>query len=459
MNQRTLTCLAAVLVSLASAAGRANAQAPTPSDAPPAAAAAPSAPAAAPIAPAEKVAPPIPMPGAVNKFAVNVYGFVELDTWLDNVLNAGEGIGNSIIAKPGTQAGTNGRWVWSPRNSRFGFRVAAPAWEGTKASANIETDFGGGPAGTAAAALGGGPPPTPYGNVYGNEAAYTTTGVVRIRHAWAKLETPYVDILIGQTWDVFGNGVVPFVAGGPEFQGIPGQLFHRNPQLRLSHLFKSESVNVELIGAAVRPFQRDAIIPDLQGGLKVSLPGVKGVHVAGAGKPIYSPLTVAVSGMYRSFKLIDHPALGPTDMAPAVLGYVKKFGWGVTGDVFLPVHGANMEDQSNAIAITGEVGLTSGGADMFGALGGGLPGIPPLRAADAMTMVTLVPYPQNFDAGIITWNGSTFVPIKWLTWTAGLQYHIPVYDGKLFWLTGNAGSATLQDVAKYGIAATPAAQG
>src|SRR5579872_2814563 len=192
MNQRTLMSIAAVPVFLATAVARAQAPAAPPADAPPAVP--PPAPSAAPAPapeppppPAAKPATPASTAGSVNKFDLQVYGFAELDTWHDNVLNAGEGVGNSVIGKTGTQNGDNGRWVWTARNSRFGFRVKAPEWEGTKASANIETDFGGGPAGNAAGALGGSTTaPTPYGNVYGNEAAYTTTGVLRLRHAFVK---------------------------------------------------------------------------------------------------------------------------------------------------------------------------------------------------------------------------------------------------------------------------------
>ncbi|MEA2696791.1 MAG: hypothetical protein QOI66_1062 [Myxococcales bacterium] len=470
MNQRILMSLAAVPVLLVTAVARAQAPAAPPADAPPAAAppaaGAPEPPAPPPAPPPPKpAAPPAATPGAVNKFALTVYGFMELDTWFDTTQAAGEGIGNQTLPRKGTVAGDNGRWVWSARNSRFGFRVNAPEWEGMKASGNIETDFGGGMSGggvTAQQAAGG---TLPYSNNYGNEAAFTLTGTLRLRHAYVKMETPYVDILAGQTWDLFGWGTVPTLAGGPEFQGITGQIFHRNPQLRFSHAFKTDAVWVEIGAAAVRPFQRDSQIPDGQAGLRVQLPGLKGVHVVGAGKPLYSPMTFAVSGMYRAFKLVDHPAtaLGPMDTAP--ITYTKKTGWGASFDTFLPLYGASMDDQSNALAITGEVALTAGASDMFGGLGGGFAPPPSaLRAAVAgmpMAMppvpaVTAVNYNQNFDNGVIAWDGADFVPIKWLTIAAGLQYHLPVYDGKLLWFTGNFGMAKLQDTAKYNLAPTAA---
>ncbi|HEY2900726.1 MAG TPA: hypothetical protein VGL59_09135 [Polyangia bacterium] len=454
--------IAAVPVFLASAVARAQAPAAPPADAPPAAAAPTPPPAPEPPTPPPPVAQPRSdaMPaGMVNKFSMQVYGFAELDTWHDNVLNAGEGVGNSLIGKTGTQNGDNGRWVWTARNSRFGFRVKSPDWEGMKASANIETDFGGGPAGGAPPALGGAAAaPVPYSNVYGNEAGYTTTGVLRLRHAYVKMETPYVDITAGQTWDVFGWGVVPFLANGPEYQGITGQIYHRNPELRLDHRFVTDAVVVQLAVAAARPFQRDSSIPDFEGGLKVELPMLKGVHVVGAGKPGYDAAAIGVSGIYRSFKTLQHPALAATDTAPAELSYDKSHGWGVAGDLFLPIVGATMEDQSNALAITGEVGLSSGVGDFYGNPGTGLQNAPALRAASAAGVtpaVAAIPYPQNFDNGVLAWNPMTnaLVPIKLLAFTAGAQYHLPVYDGKLLWLAANVGYMKLQDVGSYGIAA------
>jgi hypothetical protein len=453
--------IAAVPVFLASAVARAQAPAVPPADAPPAAAAPmppPPAPEPPPPPPPKPASPPSQTAGSVNKFALQVYGFAELDTWHDNILNAGEGVGNSIIAKPNTQAANNGRWVWTARNSRFGFKVNAPEWEGMKASANLELDFGGGPAGGAPGPLGGATAaPTPYSNSYGNEAAYTTTGVVRMRHAYMKWETPYVDIIAGQTWDVFGWGVVPFLAAGPEYQGITGQIYHRNPEVRLDHRFVTDAVVVQLALAAVRPFQRDSLTPDFEGGIKFELPTWKGVHVVGAGKPGYDSATLGISGIYRTFKLPQFTLPAGATAAPATYDYVKKAGYGISGDLFLPLLGGTMEDQSNAIALTGEAAYTAGIGDFYGGLGsGGLPGAAPWVAANAGAMQAVVPYPQNFDSGVLAWNGTELIPIKWLGLTAGLQYHLPVYDGKLFWISGNFGMMKLMDTGSYNLMATNA---
>ncbi|HXI56565.1 MAG TPA: hypothetical protein VNO55_10940 [Polyangia bacterium] len=476
MNQRTLKRLAAVPVLLVTTVARAQAPAT-----PPAADASPTATTTTPEPepPAKPAAPPTSTPGAVNKFALSVYGFAELDAWYDTTQGAGEGLGNAILPRPGTVTGENGRYVWSARNSRFGFRITAPEWEGMKASAVLEADFGGNVSGgNVTAQLGSSSPNSgtgrvdapaqqPYSNNYGNEGAFTLNGTLRLRHAYVKMETAYLDVLAGQTWDLFGWGTVPTLAGGPEFQGIPGQVYHRNPQLRLSQVFKADAVWVELAVAAVRPFQRDAQVPDVQGGLRVQFADIRGVHVVGAGKPLYSPMTFAVSGFYRSFKLVDHPPSTGGMLLPAgtmiPIDYVKKSGWGVAFDTFLPLYGATMESQSNALAVTGEVALTSGGADLYSGLSGNFAPAPMLLRAPVNAMPMATPpvaatpaglYNQNFDNGVLAWDGTQFVPIKWLSITAGLQYHLPIYDGKLMWLTFNFGMVKLQDTGKYNLASS-----
>ena len=450
MRRRTLTIIAATFVFL-SAAARAQVSAvyadygvpvevpkgeppppPSPSPSPP-------------VVPASATA------GAVNRFALQLYGFAELDSWYDNVLNANEGVGNGIIAKPDTQAGSHGRWVWTARNSRFGFRINAPPWEDIRASANIEGDFGGtGPAG-------GNASPVPYSNVYGNEAAYTLNGVFRLRHAYVKLETAYFDVTAGQTWDLFGWGVVPFLGNTPEYQGITGQILHRNPIIKLQRKFKTDPVDIVLGIAAVRPFQRDSQIPDAQAGIKLELPGWTGVHSIGAGKPLVDAAAVAISGMYRSFRLPPFTLPAGSTAAPTTYQYVSKAGYGVSLDLFLPIYGATIENQSNAVAFTGEATYTVGLSDLFSNLSAGLPGPAPWIAANptATPPQTMVPYPQNFDNNVLAWNPMTMqlVPVKWAGLTVGLQYHLPVYDGKLMWLSTNFGTMRLMDSASYGLTA------
>ena len=57
----------------------------------------------------------------------------------------------------------------------------------------------------------------------------------RIRIALVQADTDYVTLSVGQTWNVMAFAAA-FLPTSVQPQGLPGQLFARNPQLRLSHL-------------------------------------------------------------------------------------------------------------------------------------------------------------------------------------------------------------------------------
>src|SRR5690349_13392381 len=92
---------------------------------------------------------------SVGGFQATIYGFAKLDTIVDDTQSLNEVPGNMRIYRPFPGLGcspqgcgtTHGRTMLTARDSRFGFKVAAPEWAGMKASAQIEADFGGIPSG------------------------------------------------------------------------------------------------------------------------------------------------------------------------------------------------------------------------------------------------------------------------------------------------------------------------
>src|SRR5579872_2703983 len=100
------------------------------------------------------------------------------------------------------------------RDSRLGVFVAAPTYQGIKSSSQIEFDF--------------------YGLVPTDARIHDSVvfGPVRIRLAFLKLETPIFDVIAGQYYDLFGwNG--SYYVGTVGYLGVPAEVYHRNPQLRL----------------------------------------------------------------------------------------------------------------------------------------------------------------------------------------------------------------------------------
>ena len=151
------TCLATLLLF---AATPALAQAPEPPPQPPG----PEPPPATPTAePAPAPTPPPPQkpaetkpqqPAVVGKWDATLYGFVEADFIWDSTQGLNDLAGNAGIPRPNTYAGEHGQLIMAGRNSRLGFRLAAPSYNGIKASAHLEMDFlGNQPPGITEAAL------------------------------------------------------------------------------------------------------------------------------------------------------------------------------------------------------------------------------------------------------------------------------------------------------------------
>jgi hypothetical protein len=407
----------------------------------------------------------------LGKWSTTLYGFVEADFINDSTQSFNDVAGNSPVQRqtlepnpggmtPGcpvcmgkslqnatggitTYAGNHGRTQFSIRNTRLGFRIRAPEVSGVRASGMIETDF-----------LGYLPPPS-YTTGQPTEATFFTSPSLRLRHAMIRIETPVVDLLLGQYWDLFGwQGV--YQPNSVEIQGLPGELYSRNPQLRVSKTLANDSVSFEIAAAALRPPSRNSEVPEAQGGLRFALPTWKGVVTNGATATSVMPFSIAVTGDYRHYivpemSLLPENSLGLDTFAGAV-------------DIFIPIIPAkHVED--HALSLTGEFVTGSGMADLYtslsGAAGGGIqfpympnsaPFVPP-----TFTSPTAPVYPQDVDNGLVDYcplpsvpgmgpslrgqtpcggNPGSVVAVQWTTFILGLQYYLPGLGGHV-WVSGN----------------------
>ena len=422
--------LACPILVLLCVAGRAAAQpAPAPDPAPPAVAQAagdpaqpaqPSTEPTVPPPPAEPAGtgqppqPPAPAesskPGAAagpgqvtSKWSATLYGFAEVDMMRDSTQSFSDSPGNGLIIR--SDGGTRlayglGRTQTTARNSRLGVRLSAPESHGIKASGNVEMDF-----------MGNQPAVS--------EASFVNNGTFRLRAAYAKLESDYVDLLAGQYYFLFGQGPF-FFPMSIWFFGLPNQAFGRTQQFRLSHAFKGDAVNVDIAASAQRPPQRDSELPDFQGGLKLSLNQWKGPHTGGSGYPAIDPLTLSVSGSARQFRV--------NEFAPTPTTTHTASGWGISVDGMIPVLPAHGKDKSNALTLTGSFVTGSGSSDLIGGLNGGaaFPTLPP-----AMMGGTPIAFNANIDPGIVQYDSmGNLRTINWQTFMAGIQYYLPP-DGRV----------------------------
>src|SRR5205807_2545777 len=91
----------------------------------------------------------------------------------------------------------------------------------------------------------------PTGAPGATEAPFFTNPTPRIRHALMQVDSDIVTFWIGQTWNLMAFEAA-YLPTSVQPQGLPGQLFGRNVQVRLSHIFDAKIFSVELAAAALR---------------------------------------------------------------------------------------------------------------------------------------------------------------------------------------------------------------
>jgi hypothetical protein len=335
-----------------------------------------------------------------KKWQLTVYGFVEVDAIADSTRSYGDSIGSALVQRDEVYEGQNGRTQFSIRNTRIGFALRAPVIGGLKPSAVVEGDF-----------FGNQPSRPPSMS----ESAYFDSPTFRIRHAYLKLESQYVDLWAGQTYYLFGwqNYFFPCSL---EFLPLPNQAFGRTAQVRLGHTFESSSVNVDVAVAALRPGQRDSQVPDGNGGLRLSFNHWKGMTTPGNGGTTALPLSLGVSGTVRAFKVdaFDRPPTQSSNHAT---------GWGLSVDALVPVIGAkDADDRGNRLTVTGSFVVGTGIADLVTAGGGAsFPTLP------NPAMISPPPaYTPDIDNGLVTFDTRGVLhTIDWQTFMVGIQYYLP----------------------------------
>jgi len=323
-----------------------------------------------------------------NRLTITFYGDVQVNFIYDTTRSYGDTIGQSLVAREDTYEGTVGRFQASSRSTRFGLAVEAAPIGGITPSAVIEGDFAG---------------DQPTNDVGSSERSYYDSPSFRLRHGFLNLDNDYLDVLIGQTDDVFG------------WQNTP-QSVSRHTQFRLSTSFGGkQGVGLDVAAAAVRPAQRDSRTPDGQAGLRFTLNDWKGIYTRD-GIPSARKLSLGVSGVVRQFD-VDAFTPPPTQTSNQVVG------WGVSVDALLPVIPAKDEyDRSNALTLAGSYVRGTGIGDLMRVDGGAeFPPLPnPARASPAPE------YEANVDEGLVTFDRlGVLNTIDWEGFRVDAQYYLP----------------------------------
>ena len=342
-----------------------------------------------------------------RQFKLTLFGFAEVDYIFDTTRSYNDAMGSSLVARKDTYEGNNSRSQFSMRNTRLGFAFESPMVGGVKPIAVLEADFFGHQDS----------PPTTSENTYFDSPTF------RVRHAYIKLANPYVDVLLGQTYDLFGwqNFSYPCSL---EFLGLPNQLFSRNPQLRLSHDFNTDgAVGVDIAISAGRPAQRDSQVPDGSGGLRINLNRFRALTTPGNVGTRSLPASIGISGIVRRFEV---NAFAP----PPTRNSNSTTGWGMAIDALIPVIPAAGEaDRGNRLTLTGSFVRGTGIADLVTSGGGAqFPILPNPQQSQPPPV-----YAANIDSSLVTFDANGVIhTINWTAFRVGLQYYLPPSGRLLF---------------------------
>jgi len=355
-----------------------------------------------------------------GRFKFTPLNFIEFDAFHDSTQSFQDSFsGNTPIARSvgtnnsqiGTYAGRNGRTNFTARNTQIGLQIEAPELWRMSALGHCRLDFN------------GQQPGTPQNGT--TENAFQNSATARLFHCYGLLKTPWVDVLGGLTYSIFGNQPY-FFPTSLSFLGIPAEVFTRTAQLRLSHQFETQHVDVLVQAAMARPPQRDAEIPDILGAARIMFNDWKGVRTIGSIGTKVDALAFGASGVLRQFKVQE-------DTTDPVLAN-KIRGWGVSGDVFVPLIPAkSLSEAGNSLSLTGSYTYGTGIADMWlGITGGVKPQVLPPPAGSTVS-------PQiNIDPGLALYDEpghETLHTVTWWSYNIGAQYYLPG-PGNV-WIYGN----------------------
>jgi hypothetical protein len=394
------------------------------------------------------------MPTVLSKFQVNLYGFVEADFIHDTTQDFLDAVNMGAMKPGGTEIGDNGRTQFGARNSRLGVNVAAPEWNGMKATAQLEMDFlgnqpsnppaTGGTCTVVATTTGTTCVATSSQNL--KESTFWNNPAFRMRQAWLKVDNDFITVLFGQTWELIGWQTA-FQPNTVEIQGIPGEIYSRTMQLRLSHTFKMPGLTLDIAAAMLRPPQMDSEIPDFQGGVKLAIDGWTGIQTIGATKTGVNPMALGLSGGVRSYKLANNTAASPS--------YSTVTGSMGAAEIMIPLlPSAHRGDFGITVVAEGSVG--TGDADIFTGLTNGAVNSPvPAVANQVPTNVQTYANQglNNVDPGLAGWTTDPMKPaletVDWQTFIASVQIYPPIFDGNV-WVSGTYSNSLSHNIGDFG---------
>ena len=340
-----------------------------------------------------------------NNWRFTVSGFVQTDLISDSTRSFREIISTNPVARPDTSDGRNARTQMTVRNSRMSFGISTPKVDDWSTTGLMEFDI-----------LGFDPSPGVAGNT---EGSYYNSPTFRVRHAYVKSSTDSLELLAGQTWELFGwqpYYFMPTVDIAPS----PGMTFNRTVQLRATKSFAlGDTTILQSALGVVRPPESDSAFPDLQAGARIAFQNRKsGFMNGGSSGRKLEAMSFAVSGVLRQ---ISVPTLtgGPGDTNTTT-------GSAVSVNAFIPLIAADDQSLGNTLSLVGSYTTGSGYGDQF--IGWSGNGASQLNQATNGTAKTINAAGKtiNLDQGIGDFDRNGNFNLEQITsYNLNLQYHLP----------------------------------
>jgi len=206
------------------------------------------------------------------------------------------------------------------------------------------------------------------------------------------------------------------------FLGIPGEVYTRAAQVRISHQFHTDPVDVYIGAGVFRPPQRDSEVPDLEAAVRVNFNDWKGVRTIGAVGTRIDPLSFGVSGVYRQYRVQEMVAVPQT--------FHKAEGAGISLDALIPIIPA--KDNSHAAnSLTANASFASGTgiADQFQSITGGVPA----QTRPPATSGGPAGAQLDIDPGLALYDPSgELKTVNWQNWRSGSSTICPD-----LWISGS----------------------
>jgi len=350
---------------------------------------------------------------------IKLGGFIEFDSITDSTRSLTEIIGNNPVDRPGTYAGNNGRTQFSIRNSRLAFSIEAPKIEETiNNRAYFEFDF-----------LGYDQNPSNTTNSVGtNEASFFNNPTLRIRHAFYQASTDDWEVLVGQTWHVFGWQPYYFF-NTVNVAPLPAMLYNRTAQVRGVRKYKFDELSLQAVLGVMLPPQHDSSYPGLEAGVRAAYNGRKSGFNGGAtGAQDAQPMSIGVSGTVREFEM-PNAGGGPSDNT-------NYTGSAIAVDGLLPLLASpDGKSVGNTMTLVGEFTSGTGYGDQFSGWTGNIAN--PLNTAKnnaPTSSAGVLGAAPNLDGGLGDYDSSgAFHLVHLLSWNAQVQYNLA--DTTRTWIT------------------------